>query len=141
VLQNLPSNAKKRFPALTPREAARHASAHGIAPMSVANVNEYMNKLSTLLNWACREEWISRNVASGLRLAVPTASAEKRKPFSVGQLRAIFDAPLYRGCRDDENGYAILGSNRPRRSRFWIPVIGLYSGARLNEICQLAAGC
>nr|WP_143840464.1 site-specific integrase [Novosphingobium panipatense] len=139
VLQHLPSNAKKRFPALTPREAARHASAHGIAPMSVANVNEYMTKLSTLLNWACREEWISRNVASGLRLAVPASKAGKRKPFSVTQLRLIFDAPIYRGCRDDENGYAIHGLNRPRRSRFWIPLIGLYSGARLNEICQLHA--
>ncbi len=137
VLQNLPSNANKRFPALTPREAAGHALSHGIAPMSVANVNEYMNKFSTLLNWACREEWVSRNVANGLRLAVPTSTAEKRKPFSAAQLKVIFDAPLYRGCRDDENGYALSGLNLPRRSRFWIPLIGLYSGARLNEICQL----
>jgi len=139
VLQNLPSNANKRFPGLPPREVARHASAHGVAPMSVANVNEYMNKLSTLLNWACREEWISRNVASGLRIAVPNSKVIRRKPFTIAQLVLIFGAPLYRGCRDDENGYAIHGPNRPRRGRFWIPLIGLYSGARLNEICQLHA--
>jgi len=137
VLQRLPSNARKRFPAMSPSEAADHASKHGIAAMSVSNVNEYMNKFSTLLNWALREEWISRNPASGLRLATGATKSERRYPFSTAQLIRIFDAPLYRGCRDDENGYATSGHARPRRGRFWIPLIGLFSGARLNEICQM----
>ncbi|WP_434404598.1 DUF6538 domain-containing protein [Sphingobium sp. DN12] len=137
VLQRLPSNAKKRFPSLTPREAAEHAVAHEVAPMSSANVNEYMNKLSTLFNWALREEWISRNPANGLRIAKATVKSDQRKPFSTDQLNRIFHSPLYSGCRDDENGYAIEGDARPRRARFWIPLIGLYTGARLNEICQL----
>ena len=137
VLQRLPPNAKKRFPALSPREAADYATAQAVAPMSSANVNEYMNKLSTLFNWALREEWISRNPANGLRIAKATGKPEQRKPFSTEQLNYIFNAPLYRGCRDDGNGYAIEGRARPRRARFWIPLIGLFSGARLNEICQL----
>lgn len=137
IVQNLPSNARKRFPSLSPSEAAEHAKTNDIAPMSVANINEYMNKLSNLLNWACKEQWVSRNVATGLRLAVSAKNSDRRRPFSEAQLKKIFNAPLYRGCRDDGNGYATPGQNRPRRGRFWIPLIGLYSGARLNEICQL----
>ncbi|HQS97890.1 MAG TPA: hypothetical protein PK823_15510, partial [Novosphingobium sp.] len=137
VIQRLPSNARKRFPTMTPREAAEHAAATGIAPMSVANINEYMNKLSVLLNWALREEWVTRNSASGIRVAASTSRRDRRRPFSIQQLTRIFNAPLYRGCRDDEHNYAKVGKSRPRRARFWIPLIGLFTGMRLNEICQL----
>ena len=137
VLRRLPSNARKRWPEMSPREAADMATAQGIAPMSVANVNEYMNKLSTLFNWAVKEEMLTRNPARGLKIADGTAAREKRRPFSVQQLQRIVDAPIYCGCVDDERGYAVMGKEKPRRSRFWIPLIGLFAGMRLNEICQL----
>lgn len=137
VLRCLPPNAKKRWPGMSPREVADMATAQGIAPMSVANVNEYMNKLSTLFNWAVKEEMLPRNPARGLKIADGMAAREKRRPFSVQQLQRIFDAPIYRGCVDDERGYAVMGKEKPKRSRFWIPLIGLFAGMRLNEICQL----
>ena len=137
VLQCLPSNARKRFPGMTPREAAANAQANGITAMSAANVNEYLNKLSTLLNWAVREEMIARNPARGLRIADTVAARDKRRPFTPLQLQRIFDAPLYRGCRNDENGYATQGDQKPKRARYWIPLIALFSGMRQNEICQL----
>ena len=137
VLRRLPPNAKKRWPQMPPREVADMATAQGISPMSVANVNEYMNKLSTLFNWAVKEEMLTRNPARGLKIADGTAAREKRRPFSVQQLQRIFDAPIYRGCVDDERGFATIGKESPRRSRFWIPLIGLFAGMRLNEICQL----
>jgi integrase len=62
---------------------------------------------------------------------------DKRRPFSTDQLQRIFSAPIFTGCEDDEQGYARPGPNRPRRARFWIPLIALTSGMRLNEICQL----
>nr|WP_230281896.1 site-specific integrase [Croceicoccus sp. Ery15] len=137
VLQTLPSNASKRWPDLTLRELAAKARAEGIPAMSPANVNEYMNKLSTLFNWAVKEEKITRNPAKGLRIADLVARRDKRKPFSTVQLRRIFNAPIYRGCRDDGAGFACAGDAKPRRARFWIPLIALWSGMRQNEICQL----
>tara|TARA_B100000378_G_C18020280_1_gene403935 strand:- start:34 stop:1266 length:1233 start_codon:yes stop_codon:yes gene_type:complete len=137
VLQTLPSNASKRWPDLTLRELAAKARAEGIPAMSAANVNEYMNKLSTLFNWAVKEEKITRNPAKGLRIADLVARRDKRKPFSTVQLRRIFNAPIYRGCRDDGVGFACAGDAKPRRARFWIPLIALWSGMRQNEICQL----
>jgi integrase len=137
VLKRLPPNAKKRFPTLSPREAAEHAATLGIPAMSMGNVNEYMNKLSTLFNFGLREGWVNRNPARGLKVASSSIKGDRRRPFAPQQLISIFNAPLYRGCRDDEHGYAIRGDARPRRARFWVPLIGLYSGLRLNEICQM----
>jgi len=105
--------------------------------MSSANCNEYMNKLSSFLNWAVREEMLHRNPARGLRIADGRLAREKRHPFSAEQLQAIFDAPIYRGCKDDEHGYSLVGTSRPRRARFWIPLVALWSGLRQGEICQM----
>jgi hypothetical protein len=118
VLQYLPSNSRKRWPDVGPREVSEMARAKGISAMSIANVNEYMNKLSTLFNWAIKEEMLSRNPAKGLKLADVMTAREKRRPFAPEQLAKIFNAPLYRGCRDDGAGFAIQGVETPRRSRF-----------------------
>jgi integrase len=74
---------------------------------------------------------------SRYRTARHALNRKGREPFSLEQLRAIFSAPLYTGCQDDEAGYAVPGPNRPRRGRFWVPLLGLWTGMRLNECCQL----
>ena len=96
-----------------------------------------MSNMCTFLNWATNEELITRNPARGLRLPDAVAKRDKRLPFAPDQLRAIFNAPLYRGCVDGVRGYAKHGDERPRNARFWVPLIGLHTGARLGEICQL----
>jgi hypothetical protein len=140
VLQNLPSNARKRWPGLSPREVAAEAEKRGEAAMSIANINEYMNKLSSLFNWGVKKELIHRNPARGLRIAETRMARDKRHPFEIWQLRRIFGAPLYNGCRDDENGYAFHGANRLRRARFWTPLIALWAGLRQGEFCQIVTG-
>jgi integrase len=105
--------------------------------LSPGSINGYMAKLRALMTFALNEGWIDRNPASGLSVIDPVRDRDKRLPFSVNQVQRIFNAPLYRGCENDGAGYARPGPNRPRRHRFWIPLIGLYSGMRLNEICQM----
>lgn len=136
-LSKMPRNAKKRWPSLTAQEAIHRGAAIGLPVVSVANANGHLNKFCAMLNWAVREELLSKNPAVGLRLPDPVQAKDKRLPFHVEQLRKIFAAPLFTGCVDDNNGYAKVGPFRPRRARFWVPLIGLFSGARLNEICQL----
>jgi integrase len=141
VLRWLPSNASKRFPGVGPVEIAARAKAEHLPSLiSPANINTYLNKLCGVFNWAAKEELIDRNPALGLKVPDPTLRRDKREPFSTKQLRAIFSAPLYTGCRDDEHGYATPGPNRPRNARFWIPLVGMFAGLRLNEACQLDVG-
>lgn len=138
VLRWQPRNASKLFPKLSPVEIAERAKAEGRTDLiNAANINTYLNKLGGVLNWAVKEELLDRNPAQGLRVADPVARRDKRLPFSTRQLQTIFSAPLYTGCRDDGHGYATPGPERPRNARFWIPLLSMFGGLRLNEACQL----
>ena len=138
VLRWQPRNASKLFPGLSPVEIAAKAKAEQRTDLiNAANLNTYLNKLGGVFNWAVKEEMIDRNPAQGLRVPDPTLRRDKRLPFSTAQLRAIFAAPLYTGCLDDGTGYATPGANQPRNARFWIPLISMFCGLRLNEACQL----
>ncbi len=137
TLRKLPANATKLYGRVPAHQAIRIAQEKQRQPMSVATTNSYMNKLSGLLNWAVNEGYIQRNPARGLKVADPVRKRDKRTPFSTEQLNTIFNAPIYRGCVDDDAGYRLPGKMQPRRSRFWVPLIALFSGMRLNEICQL----
>jgi len=138
VLRWLPSNQAKRFPKLGAMAAARLAKEKGLrSTLSAATVNGYMTKLRASFNFAVNEGWMDRNPARGLRVVDPVRRRDKRLPFSSEQLRLIFNAPLYVGCVDDWFGYATPGVERPRRGRFWVPLLALFAGLRLNEACQL----
>ncbi|MGG6288189.1 DUF6538 domain-containing protein, partial [Leptolyngbya sp. AN03gr2] len=138
VLRFMPRNASKRFPKLSLKAAAELGrEQEKIELISAANANAHLANFSSFLNWAVNEEVIARNPIRGLRLPDTVAKKDKRHPFSADQLQAIFNAPLYRGCQDGERGYAKVGIERPRNARFWVPLIGLHTGMRLNEICQL----
>ena len=98
-------------------------------------------KVSTLFRWAEDEDYVERNLARGLAdPGAGTHSEDDRHPFSIEELQKIFSSPLYSGCIDDQRNYARPGTNRPRRARFWVPLISLFHGMRLNEICQLQLG-
>jgi integrase len=138
LLRWLPTNATKRFPTLSVVQASEMAKAKNLrSTLGCAAINSYLKCLSALLNFAINEGYIDRNPAKGLRVVDPIPRRDRRLPFSKDQLRAIFNAPLYRGCVDDAYGYAMSGDTQPRRARFWVPLIALFSGMRLNEICQL----
>ena len=138
VLRWQPRNASKLFPNCTPMEIAKRAKTEGRTDLiNAANINTYLNKLCAAFNWAVKEEMIDRNPCKGLRVPDYVARRDKRLPFSTAQLKAIFSAPLYTGCRDDRHGYAVPGPERPKNARFWIPLVSMFAGLRLNEACQL----
>lgn len=138
LLGNMPSHADKRFPGMSIREAVAAARAKGEHRLiNTANMNAYINRFGGVMNCAIDEGYLDRNPLKGLKLPDPVRRRDKRKPFSLDQLTRIFTAPLYVGCEDDERGSAVSGNQRPRRARFWVPLVALFSGLRLNEVCQL----
>lgn len=138
VLCDLPPNATKRFPHMTIEQASRHAKDEGLERLSPTTIKLYLGHLSAIFGYAAREGYITANPAANLPAPKhKTRKKDRRAPFALAQLKAMFNAPLYTGCQDDEAGYAKKGSNKPRRGRFWVPLLSLYSGMRLNECCQL----
>lgn len=137
LLRRLPPNASKRFKGLTLAESADRADAEGLNRLSPGTVNSYLSNLASLFRWALKSWHCDRNPAEGLQVVDHRRDKDKRNPFSTEQLRLIFNAPLYTGCKNDRTGYATPGDNHPRQGRFWVPLLSLFTGMRLNECCQL----
>lgn len=102
-------------------------------------LDEYVGCIKTIFSEALRKGDIPENIVDAVDWPVSHNQAPTKKyaPFSIEQLNAILHAPLYTGCVDDGRNYNKVGSNHPRRIRFWLPLIALFTGARINEICQL----
>ncbi len=138
-LSQLPPNAKKKYPTLTLIEAIEKRSKDNTASLSPTSVSGNLKNLRAFFNFAINEGLITKNPATALKVIKPKyhIDAEKRIPFSDNDLQKVFATPIYTGCIDDEHNYNKIGTQQPRRHRFWVPLISLYTGMRLNEICQL----
>jgi len=142
VLPSVPANLRKHFPNnnLSLEEILSATKARKLRTLARNTQEPYLGTLKQMFRWA-NENWlIPRDPAAGLELAARDEEDEdddKYASFSIEQLKAIFNAPLYRGCLNDGPGYSQQGPNVVRGTRFWVPLISLFTGMRLNEICQL----
>jgi len=93
--------------------------------MSITSVNKYIRWASALFKWATQNGFLLQNPAEGMKVKQPLRDDEFRDPFSPDDLRKIFHSHEY------------TSDTHIASYSFWVPVIGLFTGARLNEICQL----
>ena len=85
----------------------------------------YLVTFLDFMNFALEEEIINNNFSK--KILIPEVSKEpQRVGFDKEDLLKIFNPKTY------PDRY-----NRHQFSRFWIPLIALYTGCRANEICQL----
>lgn len=138
LLARTPSNSAKLYPNLSPQEAAKAAAQDGRSLLSYVSQSFYLRTLTAILKHGVKLGWLLNAPSDGMQPLVPQSSAtEKRRPFSIADLNSIFSAPLYTGCVNDKMGFAKPGPDVIRGTRFWVPLIALWTGMRANEICQL----
>lgn len=109
-------------------ELARYLTNLGGASKTAS---ERMNYVCALLKFACQElEWTERNPWEGIKMEYTTET--ERKPWTPDQIGAFFALPLF-------TSYAL-----PQRAKragadaaYWIPLLGLFTGARVGELVQL----
>ena len=115
----LPANMYKIYPG---KSVAEVLDIPGYEPMSTNSVNKHILRLNALLSYAVKEEIIPSNPAQGLMLTDKRRDDELRKVYSADDLKNIIKN---------------LPTDSERPERYWIPLIAMYSGLRLDEICQL----
>lgn len=100
----------------------------GNAQNTAANL---LNRFKTLLTQAVDLEWISRNPLAGRTIEQVKPS---RKPWTPADLVRLFDDPLFTAYQLPE------ASKAGKDAAYWLPLLGLYTGARISELAQLHTG-
>ena len=104
------------------------------ATLSDGAINKDIGSLSAVLSWANKQGYFDElfnwgNPTAGIKISKSMTSEEDRPPYDVEDLKAIFSMPIFTmGERP------VGGAGEAAR---WLPLIALWSGARLNEIGQL----
>ncbi len=90
--------------------------------LSITTTNKSISRISTLFEWAKNQGYTDKNYALKKQSKKKKRADEEKPGFTPEQLKAVFHNTL----------------RRTKHSYYhWAPLIGLYTGARLNEICQL----
>ncbi|KAA0891647.1 site-specific integrase [Oryzomonas rubra] len=121
TLEKLPPNLYKKFPQQSINEIL---SLSDIVPMSLTSVNKHIMRMGAVLRYAVREGLLYRNVAESLMIPVKKSSDEERCAYSDEEICKVIT--LLTNC-----------NSSLKDERKWIALIGIFSGMRQDEICQL----
>jgi len=93
--------------------------------LNIKTINTTLQTISGMFSWAVREELLDKNPAQGLELKDERQDIELKEPFTNEDIKSIFFSGDY------------LPEKFKNPAYYWVPLIGLYTGMRLEEICQL----
>lgn len=103
-----------------------HLLAEGRAP---ATIDSRLNHLRSLFRFAVENDIIGADPASTVKAPPAKRAKDARIPFDDTALSAVFSSAIY------------TQGERPNRgageASYWLPLLALYTGARLNELGQL----
>lgn len=99
------------------------------AGSSPATVNNRLNQLRSLFRYAMANDLLAADPTNGVKAPASKRAKEARLPFDAASLKALFSGPVH------------SAGERPKRgggeASFWLPILALFTGARLNELGQL----
>ena len=99
----------------------------GLQPISIQNAKNIARRANVFLEWAFRREGhqVPFKLLEQVKITKKKKGPKKRRPFTDEELRIVF-APATLGV-----------STQPSPYMFWVPIIGVHTGMRINEIAQL----
>ena len=99
------------------------------ARLKPASVKKDLSVIHAALEWAVDNGYRDDNPASRIRVRADRSAVEQRLPYSSDDLRIIFSSPVF------AEGYRPVAG--AEEAAYWLPLLALYTGARLDELGQL----
>ena len=96
---------------------------------SPATINNRLNQLRSLFRFAMANDLISADPTAGVKVPVSKRAKESRIPYDPIALKALFGGPVHAQGARPKNGAL--------EAAYWLPLLALFTGARLNELGQL----
>jgi integrase len=105
----------------------------GVKKIAPATVNKLLGGIQALVVWSRNNGLIPDDVPwadpfSDMRLE---EAPSEREPWQPEELQMLFGSPVYTEGARPTGGRG--------EASFWLPLLGLYTGARLNELAPLGA--
>ncbi len=101
-----------------------------VPPMSSTTVRNHFSRLTAFYSWAHNNGYVPENYVNVLEMPSRNDDGPARRAFTTEELQVLFNGYLYKGEKP-------AGAHKWHKSRFWLPLLGLFSGARLSELAQL----
>ncbi|MGK7869758.1 site-specific integrase, partial [Falsiroseomonas sp. E2-1-a20] len=115
------------------------ADAKGVVRISDKTVKRHLTALSQFLRFAMDQGHITKTardeMVGGHRFREERKARKQRDAWTPEDLKALFASPVWTGShpiRRSEAGPQII-----RDAKFWLPILALYHGARLEELADL----
>jgi integrase len=116
-----------------PELAAWSRKHPGTMCIVASTINKWLSCLGAVLNWARKSGLIPDDVVWSdpvARMRLPETRSQ-RQPWEPEELSLLFGSPIY------------LSGERPTGGKgeaaYWLPLLALFSGARLNELAPMCA--
>ncbi|MGD6737256.1 site-specific integrase [Photobacterium leiognathi subsp. mandapamensis] len=127
LLAQYPVNAKKhkQFDGLKGQQLIHANLKHKLPTLSSESVKDYIQKCSSFFEWCLQMEMTDINPFKGMRFKKTRKDSEAKNAYSHANLKKLFSTEIHTQKKYKHSHY------------YWLPLLGLYTGARLNELCQL----
>jgi len=140
LLKDYPVKAAEigAFKGLLLRQIVETNKKLGKPTISDKTVNQYITALSAYCGWLMSQGYLESVPTYGMLLNVDKETRVVG-PYQTEHLNKIFSSPLFTGCvsLNRITNAVKPGPTLVRDHHFWVPLVALFTGARVNEICQL----
>ena len=96
--------------------------------ISTTTVNNILGYVSSFMKWSIINGFVEVNFFEGMKLKKQIRQRDERDRFTEKEIKKIFQKHNYIEFTEVENH---------KYSNYWSPLISVFSGLRLNEICSL----
>jgi len=96
--------------------------------ISTTTVNNILGYVSSFMKWSIINGCVEVNFFEGMKLKKQIRQRDERDRFTEKEIKKIFQKHNYIEFTEVENH---------KYSNYWSPLISVFSGLRLNEICSL----
>jgi integrase len=107
--------------------------------LSARTINGHLDRLNLMIRKAKSEGLsVHPTIDIGLlRVPEKQRARDKRRPFEPHEVKEIFLHPIWKGCRNTKRRH-LPGPKVIRDAQYWGPLLGVYTGARREELLGLA---
>lgn len=118
------------------------ADKNGLPSLTPGAVERVLEDIHSIFEWGVTQSWLRENPTRGMSVdvfrqmgGVRKLDHERRDMFSTSDLRKIFCADWFLNGVGPKTKSGNYFSYRPHY--YWLPLLGLYAGGRINELAQL----